>query len=142
MELKDLKFDEDGNCHLEIGGEYPVDVMKDTQLSRYVLTSPVAVELPEETTYSQMLDLLSFALGPIFNGAPAIGRDPSSGLLIAYCILPFAPAAEADFPEQFARFLEFRVAMAERFASIERGETVVDDSFEALNNLNLNEFRV
>lgn len=130
MELKDLKFDENGTCHLEIGGAYQVDVMRDERLSRYVVVSPVAAELPENTTYSQMQDLLTFALGPVFDGSPAIGRDPSSGVLIAYSILPFAIATEADFPEQFNRFLEFRVAMADRFAAAEHGESTLGSGVE------------
>ena len=90
MKLSDLKFNEDGVCHLVIGDSYQVDVTRDERLSRYVLTSPVAAELPEETDYALMQDLLNFAMGPIFDGSPAVGRDPSSGLLIAYSILPFA----------------------------------------------------
>ena len=132
MNLDELKFDENGTCHLVIGDAYQVDVLRDERLARYVLTSPVAAELPEETTYELMQDLLSFALGPVFDGSPAVGRDPSSGLLIAYSVLPFALATESDFPEQFARFLEFRTALADRFAAVERGETGMEDSEENL----------
>lgn len=130
MNLNELKFDENGTCHLMIGDAYPVDVLRDERLSRYVLTSPVAAELPEETTYDLMQDLLDFALGPVFDGSPAIGRDPSSGLLVAYSVLPFVLATEADFPEQFARFLEFRTAMADRLAAVERGETASEGNGE------------
>ncbi len=132
MNLDELKFDENGTCHLVIGDAYQVDVLRDERLARYVLTSPVAAELPEETTYELMQDLLSFALGPGFDGSPAGGRDPSSALLIAYSVLPFALATESDVPEQFARFLEFRTALADRFAAVERGETGMEDSEENL----------
>ena len=123
MKLSDLKFNKDGVCHLVIGDSYQVDVTRDERLSRYVLTSPVAAELPEETDYALMQDLLNFAMGPIFDGSPAVGRDPSSGLLIAYSILPFSLATEADFPEQFDAFLSFRAGMVARFAAVEQGAT-------------------
>ena len=127
MNLNDLKFNEDGVCHLLIGDSFQVDVTRDERLSRYVLTSPVAAELPEGTDYALMQDLLNFAMGPIFDGSPAVGRDPSSGLLIAYSILPFALVTEADFSEQFDAFLSFRTGMAERLAAVEQGESRSDE---------------
>lgn len=140
MNLSDLKFNEEGVCRLQVGDELVVDVLRDERLSRYVLTAPVAAELPEQTDYALMQDLLGFALGPVFDGSPAVGRDPSSGLLLAYCILPFGLATEADFPEQFGRFLEFQQAIANRLAAVERGEAFAPGGENPAANGNL--FRV
>ena len=66
--------------------------------ARMELSAVVAAELPESAAYSDMLDLLGLALGPLFD-APGIGRDPESGAIVLYALLPFATTTPTDFAE-------------------------------------------
>ena len=71
----DVKPDEDGNCLLAVDNQLPVIVRANESAGRMELTASVADALPEGLAYSDMLDLLGIALGPLFN-APGIGREP------------------------------------------------------------------
>ena len=83
------------------------------------VTAAVADELPEGITYSDMLDLLDVAIGPLFD-APGIGREPESGAVILYAMMPFATATPADFAEAVQQFIELASAFSGRLAAIAR----------------------
>ena len=85
------------------------------------LSAVVAAELPESAAYSDMLDLLGLALGPLFD-APGIGRDPESGAIVLYALLPFATTTPADFAEAVPQFLDRARGLADRLASFESQE--------------------
>ena len=64
-----------------------------------------------------MMDLLDTALGPLFD-APGIGRDPESGAIILYCILPFASTTPGEFAEAALQFIDLASAFASRLAAM------------------------
>lgn len=103
----ELPFDEDGNARLVVDGNLAVNVARQDAEGRLILSAPVAAELREDITYGEMLDLLDLALGPLFGGSPAIGRDPGTGMIIAYSTVSYAHLTAADWPELFSRFVEF-----------------------------------
>lgn len=118
MEDFGLVFDEDGNCPMMVGEDFPVNVRRDENWGRLVLSAPVAPELPEGVDYAFMQTLLDFALAPMFDGSPAIGREPESGTLVAYSILNAAELTEASFKEAFEAFVSFAMGMSERLAAL------------------------
>lgn len=113
----DIKPGEDGACLITVGEDLPVFVRANGQGERMELSAAVAAELPEAVTYSEMMDLLDTALGPLFD-APGIGRDPESGAIILYCILPFASTTPGEFAEAALQFIDLASAFASRLAAM------------------------
>ncbi len=99
----DIVPDDEGRCFVSVEGDLPVELRADDDHGRMVVTAVVAPELPEETSYSDMLDILDTAAGPLFD-APGIGRDPESGAIVMYLLSPFASCNAAEFAEAFPRF--------------------------------------
>ena len=118
MEDFGLVFDDGGNCAMLVGEDFPVNVRRDAKGGRLVLSAPVAPELPEGVDYAFMQTLLDFALAPMLDGSPAIGRDPESGTLIAYAILPADELTEVSFREALEAFVGFAMGMAEKLAAV------------------------
>ena len=110
----DLPFDDEGNARLLVDGTFAVNVSRNDEEGRLTLAAPVAQELREDIGYAQMLDLLDLALGPLVGGSPAVGRDPVSGMLVAYVSHPYARVTEADWPDLFGRFVAFAKGIAEK----------------------------
>ena len=61
-----------------------------------------------------MLELLDLALGPLVGDTPAVGRDPVSGMLIAYASISYVHVSEAEWPEILGRFVAFAKGIAEK----------------------------
>ena len=59
-------------------------------------------------------------------GAPAIGRDSESGLILACLSQPVANLTMDDIVEFFGRFIEFQMMAAQRFAEAEGTDTTAD----------------
>ena len=110
--------DADGTCFVEAEGIPGVIVRANDEARRMELSAVVAAELPEGAAYSDMLDLLGLSLGPLFD-APGIGRDPESGSIVLYALLPFPTTSPADFAEAVPQFLDRARNVAERLASFE-----------------------
>ena len=113
----DVKPDEDGNCLLAVDNQLPVIVRANESAHRMELTASVADALPEGLAYSDMLDLLGIALGPLFN-APGIGREPGSGAIVLYATMPFATTSTADFAEAVPAFIDLANNITSRLAAI------------------------
>lgn len=112
---------DDGACYIAAEGAPGVIVRANEAAARMELSAAVAAELPEGTGYSDMLDLLGLALGPLFD-APGIGRDPESGAIVLYALLPFATTTPADFAEAVPQFLDRARNVSERLAELESRE--------------------
>ncbi len=109
-----LPFDAEGNAQLLIDETLAVNVSRNDEEGRLTLAAPVAQELREDIGYAQMLELLDLALGPLFGGTPAVGRDPVSGMLIAYASISYVHVTEAEWPEILGRFVAFAKGIAEK----------------------------
>ena len=109
-----LPFDAEGNAQLLIDGTLAVNVSRNDEEGRLTLAAPVAQELREDIGYAQVLELLDLALGPLFGGTPAVGRDPVSGMLIAYASISYVHVSEAEWPEILGRFVAFAKGIAEK----------------------------
>lgn len=109
---------DDGTCYVAAEESPGVVVRANEGAERMELSTVVAAELPEGTAYSDMLDLLALALGPLFD-APGLGRDPESGALVLYALLPFATTTPADFAEAVPQFLDRARNVSERLAELE-----------------------
>lgn len=109
-----LPFDEEGNARLVLDGTLAVNVSRNDEEGRLTLSAPVADELREDVGYAQMLELLDLAIGPLFGSSPAVGRDPVSGMLIAYASISYVHVTEAEWPEIFGRFVAFAEGIAEK----------------------------
>ena len=113
----DVKPDEDGNCLLAVDNQLPVIVRANESAERMELTASVADALPEGLAYSDMLDLLGIALGPLFN-APGIGREPGSGAIVLYATMPFATTSAADFALAVPAFIDLANSITSRLAAM------------------------
>lgn len=109
-----LPFDEEGNARLVVDETLAVNISRNDAEGRLTLAAPVAAELREDIGFAQVLDLLDLALGPLFGGSPAVGRDPVSGMLIAYASVSYVHVTEAAWTEILARFVDFAKGMAEK----------------------------
>ena len=109
-----LPFDAEGNAQLLIDETLAVNVSRNDEEGRLTLAAPVAQELREDIGYAQMLELLDLALGPLVGGTPAVGRDPVSGMLIAYASISYVHVSEAEWPEILGRFVAFAKGIAEK----------------------------
>ena len=108
-----LPFDDEGHAKLLVDGDLAVDVARNDEEGRLTLAAPVAPELKEDIGYAQVLDLLDLALGPLVGESPAVGRDPVSGMLVAYVSLSYAHLTEATWPDKLGRFVAFAKGVAE-----------------------------
>ena len=111
----------DGTCFIAAEEAPGVIVRANEAAARMELSAVVAAELPEGAAYSDMLDLLGLALGPLFD-APGIGRDPESGAIVLYALFPFPTTTPADFAEAVPQFLDRARGLADRLAALEPQE--------------------
>ena len=109
------KLDEGGSCHFSVEGGVNVIVHANEEAGCMELTSVVAQELPEGISYSDMMDLLDIALGPLF-GMPGLGREPESGALVFYAVLPFRTTTQAEFAEAAIKFMEYAQNLSARLS--------------------------
>lgn len=108
-----LPFDDDGNAMLLVDGDLAVTVSRNDEEGRLTVAAPVAQGLKDDIGYAQMLDLLDLAFGPLVGESPVVGRDPSSGMLVAYVSISYARLTEATWPEKLGRFVAFAKGVAE-----------------------------
>lgn len=111
----------EGTCFIAAEESPGVIVRANDAAARMELSAAIAPELPEGVAYSDMLDLLGLALGPLFD-APGIGREPESGAIVLYALFPFATTPPADFAEAVPQFLDRARNLAEHLASLEPKE--------------------
>lgn len=109
-----LPFDEEGNARLVVDETLAVNVSRNDEEGRLTLAAPVAAELREDIGYAQVLELLDLAIGPLFGGSPAVGRDPVSGMLVAYASVSYVHVTEAEWPEILGRFVAFAKGVSEK----------------------------
>lgn len=109
-----LPFDAEGNAQLLVDGTLAVNVSRNDEEGRLTLAAPVAQELREDIGYAQVLELLDLALGPLVGDTPVVGRDPVSGMLIAYASISYVHVSEAEWPEILGRFVAFAKGIAEK----------------------------
>ena len=113
----DIRPGDDGTCYVTVDGAMPVAVRANGEAQRMEVTAAVADELPEGIAYSDMLDLLDAAIGPLFD-APGIGREPESGVVILYALMPFATMTPEDFAEAVPQFIDLASAFSGRLARL------------------------
>ena len=58
------------------------------------------------------------ALGPLFD-APGIGREPESGAIVLYALMPFDAVTPSEFAEAALQFLDLARAVTARLASLD-----------------------
>ena len=58
------------------------------------------------------------ALGPLFD-APGIGREPESGAIVLYALMPFDAVTPSEFAETALQFLDLARAVTARLASLD-----------------------
>ena len=109
-----LPFNAEGNAQLLVDGTLAVNVSRNDEEGRLTLAAPVAQELREDIGYAQVLELLDLALGPLVGDTPAVGRDPVSGMRIAYASISYVHVSEAEWPEILGRFVAFAKGIAEK----------------------------
>ena len=114
-----VKPGENGTCLVTKGGSTGVVVRANDEAARMELSAAVAPDLPEGVAYSDMLDILGMSLGPLFD-APGIGREPESGTIVLYALMPFALTTPADFADAVTQFLDRAQNLADWFVSLEQ----------------------
>ena len=110
---------EDGSCLMSVDERLGVMLRGNEDARRMELSAVVADELPEGVAYSDMQDIMSLSLGPLFD-APGIGREPESGAIVLYALFPFDTTTPADFAEAIAAFIDRANGLVRRFAAIGR----------------------
>lgn len=113
-----VKPNENGTCLVTKGESPGVVVRANDESERMELSAAIAPDLPEGVAYSDMQDLLGMSLGPLFD-APGIGREPESGTIVMYALMPFATTTPADFADAVTQFLDRAQNLAERLMSLE-----------------------
>ena len=103
----ELAFNEDGVCELLMDEKAVISLIKNEKDGVLTLSSVVADELPDPVGYSLILDLLDFSLGSAISHSPAVGRDPETGLLVAYQIVTASLLTTRAFTEIFHDFTRF-----------------------------------
>ncbi len=117
----DVQPDNDGLRQVAVDGGFGVTIRGNDESGRMELSAVVADELPEGTGYSDMLDLLSMSLGPLFD-APGVGREPESGAIVLYALFPFETTTLADFTEAVPQFIDRVRGLADRLAALKNKE--------------------
>ena len=107
-----LRFDDDF-CALRIGDQ-PFTLQREDEPARLVLSALVADDLPEAPSRALVCDLLDLGFGLLRGGLPAVARDPETGFIAAFEIIPLATLSPADFPDAFDKFAAFATALADR----------------------------
>ncbi len=119
----------DDDCiNIEIEDENPVTIHINLEDEKFEIIATVADELPDPVSYSLVLNLLDLALCPFVNGGPAVGRDPETGYLEAYVIIPFKGLTPDDFVNALKEFLKFQIAISQEIESSNEGDGS-DDTF-------------
>ena len=108
----ELAFDDDGACELLMDENAVITIVKNDEDGLLSMSSAVADELPDPVDYALVLDLLDFSLGAAIDGGPAVGRDPESGLLVAYQIITPSRLKTRSFADAFLDFTAFRNGVA------------------------------
>ena len=113
----EIRPNEDGTNLITVDGNFAVIMRGNDVAGRMELSAAIADELPESVSYSDMLDLMSLALGPLFD-APGIGREPESGAIVMYALFPFDTISPADFAEAVPQFLDRARRLSDHFAAM------------------------
>ena len=108
---------EDGTLLATVNDQIPIVIRDNVDARRIDLTAVVAPELPEDISYSEMMDLLDTALGPLFD-APGIGRDPESGAIVLYALVSLATTTPVEFVEAVKVFIDLAKTVSERLANL------------------------
>ena len=108
----DAVFDAEGVCELLMDDSQVISIIKHEEDGYLTLSSVVAAELPDPVNYHLVLDLLDFSLGAATIHEPAIGRDPETGLLIAYQSVVPSSLNTKTFIEIFNKFIAFCVGIS------------------------------
>ena len=117
----DLQPNDEGACIIAVDDSFGVVMRGNEDAGRIEISAVVADELPEGVEYSDMLDLLSLSLGPLFD-APGVGREPESGAIVMYALFPFEATTPADFAEAVPQFIDRAHGLADRLAALKNGE--------------------
>ena len=117
----DVRPNDDGTCLVAVDDSFGVVMRGNEDAGRMEVSAVVADELPEGVEYSDMLDLLSLSLGPLFD-APGVGREPESGAIVMYALFPFEATTPADFAEAVPQFIDRARGLADRLAARKNGE--------------------
>ena len=112
--------DNDGVCAFCID-DRPVSIQFDEESERVVVTALVANDLPANPSRQLVIDLLNLGFGMVYDGLPAVGRDPDLGFITAFLIFSGARLNAAEFPDEFEKFVAFALNLAKRIDSEREG---------------------
>jgi hypothetical protein len=129
-----LAFDGNGACALAVDDETPVIVQANRDDSSLVLSSALRGELPEAMNLRKVGDLLALALDPLDRGgaSPVVGRDPESGMVVLYAVLPPSVLARAPLAELFSNFMTTRKAVAAMLDEPVEAPPSLEDAFSKM----------
>ena len=128
----ELDFADEEEIDLDIGGEVTLNIRKDDETDVLSLTAVVAEDLPDALDPSMMVELMDLALNPLVSGAPAIGRENESGMMIAYVKLPVRTIDPAEFPEIVEAFIDFSLVWKAKFRDMPVAEAGTDPERESV----------
>ena len=122
-----LDFAGEDEIDLDIGGELTLNLRKDDEAGSFALAAVVADELPDAPEPAMMIELMDLALNPLVSGAPAIGRESESGMMVAYVAVPVAAVSPSDFPEIVEAFIDFALVWKARFRDMPQASSAEEN---------------
>lgn len=109
----DLKLQyEDGACTFFLENK-PFSLHYNPSANCLTLSAVVAEDSGEPLPSPVVDRLLDLALNPAFFRGPALGREPESGLFIAYVHIPLEKVAASEAGDILQAFFEFVLRMTE-----------------------------
>ena len=107
LELLEYK---EGVCTLFLEN-HPFAIQQTQLANCLTLSAIVTEELPEPLPSPVVDKILEMALNPAFFRGPALGKDPESGMFIAYVHIPLEKINTSDAGDIIAAFLDFVLHM-------------------------------
>ncbi len=114
-----LEFSED-TCAFNIDGQ-PFTISRYDGPLRLVVSALVADDLPVSPSRKLVCDLLDLGFGMLCDGLPSVARDPDLGFISVFTAYACETMVAAEFPDQFDKFVEFSMSVADRIDSERSG---------------------
>jgi hypothetical protein len=111
-----LKYDENNVCEIIVNSNDVVDVVANPEDHNLLLSSVIAPDLPDPVSYSVVIDLMDLALGPVVThggNCPVVGRDPETGMLVAYQVCTESYLDEGSVYDIFMDFFKFKLSLSQ-----------------------------
>ncbi len=88
---------------------------------RLVVSALVADDLPDSPSRKLVCDLLNLGFGMLCDGLPSVARDPDLGFISVFTAFACETMVAVEFPDQFDKFVEFAMSVAERIDAERKG---------------------